>query len=110
MYLIFQLLSTTTTLYLGQEQTRPHRPTLGGLGVGDEEKRLEGDLILGDEVGLGHGAVLVLDDGFVELVILILLTFWREDLFLDQAKEGWIFCSVNHVFPDLTLPRPQKRL
>ena len=31
-------------------------------------------------------------------------------LFLDQAKEGWIFCSVNHVFPDLTLPRPQKRL
>ena len=77
MYLIFQLLSTTTALKLGQEQTRPHRPKLGGLGVGDEEKRLEGDLVLGDEVGLGHGAVLVLGDGFVELVILILLNVIR---------------------------------
>ena len=47
------------------------------LGVGDEEKRLEGDLALGDEVGLGHGAVLVLGDGFVELVILILLNVIR---------------------------------
>ena len=66
-----------TALKLGQEQTRPHRPKLGGLGVGDEEKRLEGDLALGDEVGLGHGAVLVLGDGFVELVILILLNVIR---------------------------------
>ena len=77
MYLIFQLLSTTTALKLGQEQTRPHRPKLGGLGVGDEEKRLEGDLARGDAVGLGHGAVLVLGDGFVELVILILLNVIR---------------------------------
>ena len=73
MYLIFQLLSTTTALKLGQEQTCPHRSELGGLGVGDEEKRLEGDLALGDEVGLGHGA----GDRFVELVILILLNVIR---------------------------------
>ena len=41
---------------------------LAGLGVGDEQEGLEGNLVLSYEVRLSDGAIVVLDDRFIKVV------------------------------------------